>query len=141
MSITTERKSALVKEFGKKEGDREFDEAKRAYDEHDTILKNLNSEDASTKETARRQAVEKVKTAFEADDGKLGKRFSEDLHRGGGDERGRSRAVVLAMFAQRFVTPAALVVTGLAIGSTARGSEAPVRRAPIVPIIPKKKDR
>lgn len=142
-AIRDELKDKLdrLREDGKKEGDREFDEAKRAYDEHDTILKNLNSEDASTKETARRQAVEKVKTAFEADDGKLGKRFSEDLHRGGGDERGRSRAVVLAMFAQRFVTPAALVVTGLAIGSTARGSEAPVRRAPIVPIIPKKKDR
>lgn len=129
-----------LKEEGKKEGDRDFDEAKRAYEEHDTILRNLNSDDAGTKETARRQAVEKVKTAFEADDGKLGKRFSEDLRRGGGDERGRSRAVVLAMFAQRFVTPAALVVTGLVISGSARGSE-PVKRAPIVPIIPKKKDR
>lgn len=129
-----------LKDEGKKDGDKDYDQAKKDLAEHDTILKNLASDDAGTRETARKAAVEKVKTAFEAEDGKLAKRFSEDLRRGGGDEKGRSRAVVLAMFAQRFVTPTAVALIGLGVAGSARGStDTPVRRAPIVPIVPKKK--
>lgn len=130
-----------AKQDGKKEGDAEYDNAKKAYEEHETILKNLASEDSGTRETARKAALEKVKTAFEADDGKLKAKFSEDLSGLKGDERTRSRFVVVSMLAARYAAPTAAAIAIIAVGSrAARASE--TKKIPLVPlVVPKKEDK
>jgi hypothetical protein len=130
-----------LKAEGKKPGDPDYDIAQKTFEEHDSIVKALASTDTAARDTARTSALDKYRKAYEGDEGKLAKKLGEDLGRAGGEEKGRGRALVIAMFAARYAAPTAAVIAGLGILGSKPSQAAEIKRPPIVPIIvPKKPD-